>query len=237
MNNLKLIIFDYLAAKKSGILDWHIFLQLVHQQPLLWKVMPSRRLTEYNTLIRDNALQVCRQDLAAGGAKNQKGGHISKNCIGCIQQPGGQTWNGRAQISNGRTGDHCPTAGDGPDALTLAHPTLINRLKPWCGGMPWTLCLTWYSVPVCDVVIVSTISRMLQPFGLLSLFWTFVGDREHACVAPESCRIFSRDQSVHLKNTTAWKCKKSGLRDVKRENFIRYWRRSGLKIRINRRFL
>jgi len=30
---------------------------------------------------------------------------------------------------------------------------------------------------------------------------------------------------------------KSGLRHVKRADFIRYWRRSGLKIRMNRRFL
>jgi len=33
---------------------------------------------------------------------------------------------------------------------------------------------------------------------------------------------------MHFKNTTAWKCKKSGLRDAKRENFIRYCRRSRL---------
>jgi len=30
-----------------------------------------------------------------------------------------------------------------------------------------------------------------------------------------------------LKSTAAWKCKKSGLRDVKRADFIRCWRRSG----------
>jgi len=35
---------------------------------------------------------------------------------------------------------------------------------------------------------------------------------------------------VHLKNITAWKYKKSGLRDVKRAGFIRNWRRSGIKI-------
>ena len=49
MNNLKLIILDYLAAKKSGVLDWCIYFLLN------WKVTPSKHLTEYNTL-RGNAL-------------------------------------------------------------------------------------------------------------------------------------------------------------------------------------
>jgi len=31
-----------------------------------------------------------------------------------MQQPGGQTWNGGAQISNGEAGHHWPPAGDGP---------------------------------------------------------------------------------------------------------------------------
>jgi len=51
MNNLKFIILDYLAAKKSGILGlrkdfcgWSI------SSHSIWKVMPFRHLTEYNTL-------------------------------------------------------------------------------------------------------------------------------------------------------------------------------------------
>jgi len=27
--------------------------------------------------------------------------------------------------------------------LTYAQSTPINRLKPWCGGVPWALCSTW----------------------------------------------------------------------------------------------
>jgi len=60
-------------------------------------------------------MQARRQDLAAGGAKNQKegpktsrGGTFFKYCIGCMQQPGVQTWNGGAQTSNGGAGHHCP---------------------------------------------------------------------------------------------------------------------------------
>jgi len=58
---------------------------------------------------------------------------------------------------------------------------------------------------------------------------TLVGDREHACVAFESCRIFTRDQSVNLRTQQRESAGKSGLRDVKRADFIRYWRRSELK--------
>jgi len=55
----------------------------------------------------------------------------------------------------------------------------------------------------------------------------FVVDREHACAASEYCRIFPRDQSVHLLH---WKiritrCEKSSFYPVL------------AKIRINRRFL
>ena len=51
----------------------------------------------------------------------------------------------------------------------------------------------------------------------------FVVDREHACVASESCRIFPRDQSAHLLHwkTRITRCDKS--------RFFRYWQRSGLK--------
>jgi len=38
--------------------------------------------------------QARRQDLAAAGAKNQKGSTFLKYSIGFMQQPGGQTWNG-----------------------------------------------------------------------------------------------------------------------------------------------
>jgi len=62
----------------------------------------------------------------------------------------------------------------------------------------------------------------------------FVGDREHAGVASESCRIFPKDQSVHLRAQQHGNAETSGLRGVKRADFIRYWRRSELK---NRRFL
>ena len=74
-----------------------------------------------------NWSQARRQDLAAGGvknqkegpktrrgAKNQKGGTFLKYSIGCMQQQVGQTWNGGAPISNGGAGHHWPPAGDGP---------------------------------------------------------------------------------------------------------------------------
>jgi len=55
-NNLKFIILDYLAAKKSGILDWRRdFCDWSTTSLSVWKVMPSRHLTEYNTL-RDTVL-------------------------------------------------------------------------------------------------------------------------------------------------------------------------------------
>jgi len=40
-NNLKFIILDYLAAKKSGILNWRRFLRFSNS---IWEVMPSRHL-------------------------------------------------------------------------------------------------------------------------------------------------------------------------------------------------
>jgi len=39
-----------------------------------------------------------------GGAKNHKRATFLKYSIGCIQQPGSQTWNGGAPISNGGPG-------------------------------------------------------------------------------------------------------------------------------------
>ena len=54
MNNLKFIILYYLAAKKSWILDWRIdFCDWFKCRHSIWRIIPSRHLTEYNTL-RDN---------------------------------------------------------------------------------------------------------------------------------------------------------------------------------------
>jgi len=54
MNNLKLIILDCLAVKKLGFrTDAYTFYSV-------WKVMPSKHLTEYNTL-RCNALHFTRK--------------------------------------------------------------------------------------------------------------------------------------------------------------------------------
>ena len=114
--------------------------------------------------------------------------------------------------------------------------TQRNGLKPWCGGVPWA-CSSQYAVPVCDVTIIYTISRMLHVVAavvmifLYARWWSW-----HTCVVSERCRIFPRDQSVNWTQQCG-SAEKSGLRDVKSADFIRYWRRSGLKIRINRGLL
>ena len=61
-------------------------------------------------------VQARGQDLTAGWAENQKegpktrrGGTFLKYSIGCMQQPGDQTWNGGAPISNGGAGHYWPT--------------------------------------------------------------------------------------------------------------------------------
>ena len=69
---------------------------------------------------------------------------------------------------------------------------------------------------VCDVIIVTMISRTLRSVAdVVIIILNFVGDREHASVASESCRTFSRDQSVHLRVQECGSAEKSGLRDMK----------------------
>jgi len=66
----------------------------------------------------------------------------------------------------------------------------------------------------------------------------FIGDHEQTCVASESCQILPRDQSVKgLITQQRGNTEKSGLRDVKRADFIQNWRRSGLKNPDKPRFL
>ena len=52
------------------------------------------------------------------GSKTRRGATCLEYCIGCMEQPGGQTWNGGAQVSNGGSGT---TVGDGP-GFTLSMP-------------------------------------------------------------------------------------------------------------------
>ena len=61
MNNRKFINLDYLAEKKSGILDWRRdFYDWSINSSSTWKLMPSRHLIKYNTL-RDDALHIHTQ--------------------------------------------------------------------------------------------------------------------------------------------------------------------------------
>jgi len=56
---------------------------------------PQRHNEQRKRLVRLIRTQARRQDLAAGGSKTRKrsqsGGTFLKYCIGCMQQPGGQT--------------------------------------------------------------------------------------------------------------------------------------------------
>ena len=60
MNNLNFIILNFLAAKKSGILDWRRDFCDWSCSYYIWKVMPSKHFTEHNTL-RDNVLHFTRK--------------------------------------------------------------------------------------------------------------------------------------------------------------------------------
>jgi len=83
MNNLHLIILDYLAAKKSWALDWRRCFWLVQKQSLY---------------LECNALQTSY----------------------------------RVQYTQGQ----CSTQAHSQQSA------LINRMKLWCGGVPWALCST-----------------------------------------------------------------------------------------------
>jgi len=70
----KFIILDYLAANKSGILEWRRdYCEWSISSHSIWKVMPFRHPTEYN-ILRDNALHThtqhwsidCKRGEAAG---------------------------------------------------------------------------------------------------------------------------------------------------------------------------
>ena len=54
-------------------------------------------------------------------------------------------------------------------------------------------------MPMCVVIIVSIVECCAQLWLLLSEIFTHIGDCENVCVASESCQIFPRDQSVHLR--------------------------------------
>jgi len=66
--------------------------------------------------------QACRQDFTAGGDKNHKKGTFFKYSIGCMQQPGGQTWNGVTAFNLP------PPAGDGPAYADLSEYVFIVKV-------------------------------------------------------------------------------------------------------------
>jgi len=92
--------------------------------------------------------------------------------------------------------------------FTHAHLTLINRLKPWCGGLRWALCSKWYAMLVCDV-IASTVTRMLRAVtadDIITLnvrWWSWT----RLCWVWKLPNLSWRPDSA-LKNTTAWQCRK-----------------------------
>jgi len=107
-----------------------------------------------------------------------------------------------------------------------ANSTLtMSRLKPWCGGVPSALCSTWYAMPVCDAIIVSTISRMLRAVAIVVTIILNV----RCCPWARVCCVRKLPNISWRPGQCTYSTEKSGLRDMKRADFIRYWRRSGLK--------
>jgi len=101
------------------------------------------------------------------------------------------------------------------DASALLHYTKynthsvipINKLKPWCGGVIFnttSICYArvWHNNGLYNWSNVThSCSRYHNSQRSLLIVSTRV-------VPPETCRIFPRDQSVHINNKTAWKCRK-----------------------------
>ena len=73
--------------------------------------------------------QARHQDVAAGGTKNQKGGHIFKIQYWMYAPTGGPNLKWGAPISNGGPGTTGPPVGDGPVFKTL----IKNDTKLFCG--------------------------------------------------------------------------------------------------------
>jgi len=84
--------------------------------------------------------------------------------------------------------------------LKRNHPQMFALLKERC---------------LLATVVIIILNVRLWSWALLSCVWKL----------PK----FSKDQSVHLRTQQRGSAEKSGLRDVKRPDFIRHWRRSGLK--------
>jgi len=63
-------------------------------------------------------MQARRQDLAAGGAKKQKGSHVFKILYWMYAATRGRNVKWGAQISNEGAGHHCPPADDDPVPMT-----------------------------------------------------------------------------------------------------------------------
>jgi len=80
----------------------------------MWKLkVHLHKGRRYESIVKQKhllcAIQARRQDLAAGGGlKPERGATFLKYCAGCMQQSGGQPWNGGAPL---------PPAGDGPGAI------------------------------------------------------------------------------------------------------------------------
>ena len=115
-----------------------------------------------------------------------------------------------------------------------AHSTLINRLKPWCGGVPSGLCSTWCAMPVCDVRIVPTISRLLRAVAAVVVIipnvrcWSWA----RMCCVWKLPNLSYRPVRA-LTNTTGWKCRKIRITRWEKSRFYPVL----AKIRINRGLL
>jgi len=78
----------------------------------------------------------------------------------------------------------------------------------------------WYAMPVCDVTIVSTISRMLHAVAAVIIIILIVRCWSWAllCCVWKLLNLSSRPVSA-VKNTTVWKCRKIQIRRWEKSRF------------------
>jgi len=78
------------------------------------------------------------------GQKPKEGATFLKYCIGCMQQPGGQTWNGGHRFQMGGTGTTGHPAGDDPASkCQLQVYMLIEMAKTLCVSITRQFCSTF----------------------------------------------------------------------------------------------
>jgi len=100
-----------------------------------------------------------------GGPKTRRGATFKKYCIGCMQQPGSQTWNGGHRFQMGGPGTTGPPLATALTPLVRVSDSDKHFLRRKANTLLYVAIISWFELHTANVFAIGLLYIVFSQFG------------------------------------------------------------------------